>query len=593
PDLFRWAEVPTTDHVETLNHAFDVANKQLGIPPLLDAEDVDTTRPDEKSVMTYVASYYHTFARMKNEQKSGRRIANIIGQLMDCDGRKAEYSRLVSTLLEWIRMKIQDLNCRDLPNSLDGIQRLLLGFKQYRTVEKPPKYKERSEIEALYFDINTMNKSLVGEPWAPLEGQLPQDLERAWQQLEQAEHARELALRTELLRQQRLEQLAYKFHTKSVLRKGYLKEMIQVLSDPRYGSNVAQVDATVKKHEAISADILARTERFEDLSAMAAELVKENYHGAETVSRTEQAVLQRWKELLELLERHRSSLAKLAHLMTLLREADAVAHTLGEMKAQFQSEEVGRHLVDVERLLQQHALQELQLGALEESIRRLMRHGAGADGPQQTTQQLHHQLQQLEDSLTELVAAAKDRKARLEDARNLYQFLEDHDEEEGWVTEKQRICRADVAAKDLRAVQALRQKHTALLHELRAKDLVAQRHRSKGQSLIDAKHPKSIEIERRLASLNKQWEILRELAEAREKQLADAAEAHQSEVHRSWVNLASKYPFLPLCVPKQQYPKKDAEKYRVSISRKFSEGTTSKRGNRGWGREEVLVRFPQ
>ena len=34
--------------------------------------------------------------------------------------------------------------------------------------------------------------------------------------------------------------------------------MIQVLSDPRYGSNLAQVDATVKKHEAISADIMAR-----------------------------------------------------------------------------------------------------------------------------------------------------------------------------------------------------------------------------------------------------------------------------------------------------------------------------------------------
>nr|XP_026500903.1 spectrin beta chain-like isoform X1 [Vanessa tameamea] len=139
PDLFRWAELPAGDHVETLNHAFDVAHSHLGIPRLLDAEDVDTTRPDEKSVMTYVASYYHTFARMKNEQKSGRRIANIIGQLMDCDGRKTEYSRLVSALLEWIRLKIQELNCRDLPNSLDGIQRLLLGFKQYRTVEKPPK----------------------------------------------------------------------------------------------------------------------------------------------------------------------------------------------------------------------------------------------------------------------------------------------------------------------------------------------------------------------------------------------------------------------------------------------------------------------
>lgn len=34
--------------------------------------------------------------------------------------------------------------------------------------------------------------------------------------------------------------------------------MIQVLSDPRYGSNLSQVDATVKKHEAISVDIMAR-----------------------------------------------------------------------------------------------------------------------------------------------------------------------------------------------------------------------------------------------------------------------------------------------------------------------------------------------
>ncbi|XP_063371372.1 spectrin beta chain [Cydia amplana] len=522
PDLFRWAELPVQDHVETLNHAFEVAHKNLGIPKLLDAEDVDINRPDEKSVMTYVASYYHTFARMKNEQKSGRRIANIIGQLMDCDGRKAEYSRLVTTLLEWIRLKIEELNGRELPNSLDGIQRLLLAFKQYRTVEKPPKYKERSEIEALYFDINTMNKSLVGEAWAPLEGQLPQDLERAWQRLEQAEHAREIALRTELLRQQRLEQLNYKFNTKSVLRKGYLKEMIQVLSDPRYGSNLAQVDATVKKHEAISADILARTERFEDLSAMAAELVREKYHGADGVARTEQAVLARWQELLALLARHRASLAALARLMSLLRECDTVRGTLADMQAVFQSEEVGRHLVDVERLLQAHALQELQLGALHESLRRLARQGEGGGH-----RELAARLQGLQDGYDSLVAAAKDRKARLEDARNLYQFLEDHDEEEGWVTDKQRICRADVAAKDLRGVLALRQKHTALLTELRARDHVSQRHRAKGQSLIDAQHPKSAEVERRLASLAQQWATLRELADAREKQLEDAAEAHQ------------------------------------------------------------------
>jgi spectrin beta len=77
PDLVKWSELQQTKHIDNLNYAFDVANSELGIPRLLDAEDVDTARPDEKSIMTYVASYYHTFARMKNEIKSGKRIANV------------------------------------------------------------------------------------------------------------------------------------------------------------------------------------------------------------------------------------------------------------------------------------------------------------------------------------------------------------------------------------------------------------------------------------------------------------------------------------------------------------------------------------
>lgn len=55
--------------------------------------------------------------------------------------------------------------------------------------------------------------------------------------------------------------LIFKNFFQSVVREGYLKEMIQVLSDPRYGSNLSQVEATVKKHEAISADILARVSK--------------------------------------------------------------------------------------------------------------------------------------------------------------------------------------------------------------------------------------------------------------------------------------------------------------------------------------------
>lgn len=76
------------------------------------------------------------------------------------------------------------------------------------------RYKERSEIEALYFTINTLLKSLNQPQFTPQEGKLVNDIEKAWQGLENAEHNREVALREELLRQEKLEQLNYKFEKK-------------------------------------------------------------------------------------------------------------------------------------------------------------------------------------------------------------------------------------------------------------------------------------------------------------------------------------------------------------------------------------------
>ena len=54
PDLINFNKL---DKNGNLSNAFDIAKKHLGIPKLLDVEDVDVSKPDEKSVITYVASY--------------------------------------------------------------------------------------------------------------------------------------------------------------------------------------------------------------------------------------------------------------------------------------------------------------------------------------------------------------------------------------------------------------------------------------------------------------------------------------------------------------------------------------------------------
>lgn len=460
---------------------------------------------------------------------------------MDADGKIDQYETLTTTLLTWIRSKTKELEKRSFPNSLEGIQQELLHFKQYRTIEKPPKYKERSEVEALYFHVNTLLKSLNQPSYNGTEGMLVKDIEKAWQLLENAEHNREVALRNELLRQEKLEQLNYKFEKKSVLRENYLKEMIQVLSDPRYGANLRQVDATVKKHEAISADILARVERFNDLTEMSNELQKENYHGKGRVKHREEEVLRKWRELLNLLENHKNNLSQMSSLMNLLREIDTTVATITSLQTQFASEDVGPHLLGVEELLQAHSLQELQVTALGDAKRRYMRQGENhKKSDHKDAPLLMQKLTDLENLYSDLQNKSAERRTKLEEARDFYHFLEDHENEEGWLIDKQRICKAAIAAKDLRAVMSLQQKHKALEDEMKVRKPKSKQLEEIGKKLNADKHPRGSEVSSRLESLNEHWKALEDLVELRRRQLEDAAEAYQfytdANEAESWLN---------------------------------------------------------
>lgn len=55
-------------------------------------------------------------------------------------------------------------------------------------------------------------------------------LPQAWERLEKAEHERELALRNELIRQEKLEQLARRFDRKAAMRETWLSENQRLVS---------------------------------------------------------------------------------------------------------------------------------------------------------------------------------------------------------------------------------------------------------------------------------------------------------------------------------------------------------------------------
>lgn len=119
--------------------------------------DVCVEQPDEKSIITYVVTYYHYFSKMKQETVQGKRIGKVVGIAMDNDRMIKEYEGLTSNLLQWIEETITALGDRRFANSLIGVQQQLSQFNNYRTVEKPPKYVFPSltcfYVSVIFFDI--------------------------------------------------------------------------------------------------------------------------------------------------------------------------------------------------------------------------------------------------------------------------------------------------------------------------------------------------------------------------------------------------------------------------------------------------------
>ncbi|XP_022655531.1 spectrin beta chain, non-erythrocytic 1-like isoform X3 [Varroa destructor] len=527
PDLVRFEELQPQNHIENLNQAFEVAHRELGVPKLLDAEDVDVTKPDEKSVLTYVASYYHTFFRMKEELTGGRRIANIVGRMMEIDKQKITYERMMSDLLMWINGKIKQLNARSYPNSLEGIQKELSTFKKYRTVEKPPRYTERAEIEAQLFAIQTKLKALGQPAYVPAEGCHPSDLEKAWNELEQAEHGREVSLKDELLRQERLQTMAHRFLRKAQIRESYLDDMIAVLNDPRYGSYAQQtVDATLMKHEAIGADVLAIKDRFENLSEMSDNLVEEKYHKANDIKLRHDEIINKYNTVLGLLDKHRKALHLYALLAATLRDIASLREDLREFAAQFSSTECGRHLMDNEDLVQKHSIATSQLRSHKDTIARLANqiNQLHKDGHGDKTTMKSEQ-KALESEFEKAQTLAAVRMDKLHAARDLFRFVTELEELEREVLDKQRACQSFKPGRDMVSLVAAQQKHKALEGEIRAAHKRFQGICARGTELaLKIGGTQTAPIAKQLKDIEKHFEILNKLCEEKRGKLDDAYE---------------------------------------------------------------------
>ncbi|XP_054653191.1 spectrin beta chain, erythrocytic isoform X2 [Dunckerocampus dactyliophorus] len=531
PDLVDFNNLKRSNPTHNLHNAFSVAEKQLGVAQLLDPEDVFTENPDEKSIITYVVAFYHYFSKMKQLAVEGKRVGKVLDHAIETEKMIDKYETLASDLLAWIEQTVVVLSNRKLANSLSGVQQQLQAFNTYRTAEKPPKFQEKGNLEVLLFTIQSRMRANNQRVYTPKEGALVADINRAWERLERAEHEREQVLRDELIRQEKLEQMARRFDRKAAMRETWLLENQRLVAQDNFGYDLPAVEAAKNKHDAIETDIAAYEERVQALVAISKELEAERYHDAKRIDVRKDKVLRLWDYLQELIKARRGRLDKNLTLQRLFQEMLYIISWMDDMKARLISPDLGKHLVEVEDLLEKHALVEndiaLQAERVQNASAAALKFANGDSYKPCDPQVIRDRVEHLEHCFQVLRSLAAQRRAQLEQSRCFWNFLGEVAELESWIKEKEHIFSSLDYGKDLTSVLVLQSKHSAFEDELGARRANLQQALSEGGRMIQDKHFGSPKIQERMNSIKRQWQQLEELAAFRKQNLQDTQKFFQ------------------------------------------------------------------
>uniref|UniRef100_A0A5F8GX35 Spectrin beta, non-erythrocytic 4 n=1 Tax=Monodelphis domestica TaxID=13616 RepID=A0A5F8GX35_MONDO len=356
----------------------------------------------------------------------------------------------------------------------------------------------------------------------------------AWTRLEKAEHEREVALRGELIRQEKLELLAQRFDHKAAMRESWLSENQRLVSQDNFGYDLPAVEAAMKKHEAIEADISSYEERIQAVADLAQALAGEGYYDARRVAAQRDSVLRQWELLTGLVGARRTRLEQNLALQKVFQEMVYMVDWMEEMQVpMLLSKECGQHLLEVEDLLQKHGLLEGDITAQSERVEALNATAlrfSQLQGYQPCDPQIiRNRVSHVHGCLAELRELAGRRRAELEASRTLWALLQELEEAEAWAREKEHVLESRASGggggpHDLPSAARLLAQHRILQGELGGRRALLQQALQRGEELTAAggSDVAALGLLERAAGARRRWQRLEEAAARRERRLQEA-----------------------------------------------------------------------
>ena len=191
PDLIDYEALDKNDHRGNMKLAFEIASEEIGIPDLLDVDDVcDVARPDERSLMTYIAYWFHAFSQLERVENAGRRVEKFVNNMHGAWDMQSGYERRMKELLRLIRAQREQWKNSSFEGTYKDVKEQAARFAEYKRTEKRQWVAEKSDLAALLGNIKTKLGTYRLRPYEPPVELSTETCDHEWESLTRDEHQR-------------------------------------------------------------------------------------------------------------------------------------------------------------------------------------------------------------------------------------------------------------------------------------------------------------------------------------------------------------------------------------------------------------------
>ncbi|KAF7364966.1 putative actin cross-linking [Mycena venus] len=179
--------------------AFKIAAEHLNIPQLLEVEDLcDSSRPDERSVMTYIASFFHAFSSMDQAETVSRRVEKFAELMQSVWVSRNDYERRVRLFLSALEEIQTNWAGSEFRGTYTDAKQQSADFTAYKHTTKRTWVVEKQDVATLFGNVQTKLRTYGLREYVPPPGLTLAEVDSAWNGLLASEARRSRAINAQI-----------------------------------------------------------------------------------------------------------------------------------------------------------------------------------------------------------------------------------------------------------------------------------------------------------------------------------------------------------------------------------------------------------